>query len=256
MTWPGQQGSIWPETELSWSAILFGWPDQVLTMEDLRVLAEARIMTAEGEALIPLSELVGLQDRDDHRMVPELLVRLAGLEGRPVFFAKREWRIFQFGWFLDHLHEVKDADEPELNAYRQMQELESWWEAMGRPLDVPLLNPFIRSYAEAMDPQGGLSLTIKDLRAWMESQRQMMSVVTHLLAAGHREPVHEMARAIEAGLHNAQAHLQFAQDELSIYLRSTEGGNSRCVEINQYNAGALQARRQRSAGQTDFSENQ
>ncbi|MBB5296502.1 hypothetical protein E5F05_11260 [Deinococcus metallilatus] len=241
-----------PLAQLSWAAVLAGWADSFLTITDVRTLAEARILTAEGEALVPLSDLASLRGDEERQDVHAALARLARMEGYPVYFARREWQVFRLEWQLDHLDEDVDPEEPELDAYYQMQSLEWAWQGMGKPLDVPPLNPFLRSYVEAADPVAGLVLTAHDLRAWLAQQREVLGMVAGLLAAGRGQDVAVLARAFETAQVNAEAHLNLVEQECSIYqsLNLESQATVLWQKLEAYNLAVLKARQQRSGEQS------
>ncbi|WP_146009491.1 hypothetical protein [Deinococcus planocerae] len=234
--------------ELSWSAVSAGWPDEFLTVADVRELAAARILAAEGEALIPLSELVGLRDDEDHRDVQDVLTRLAKLEERPSWFARREWQVFRLEWQLDHLHDGLDPEEPELDTSRQVLGLEWAWRDMGRPLDMPPLNPFIRSHVPLADETAGLTLTVQDIRVWISRQREMLMVVARLLAERRGQDVAVLALAFEAAQTNAESHLNLVRQELNLYQNLMPQAQDKVFwqKVEAYNSAVLEERRRRS----------
>ncbi|ULH14024.1 hypothetical protein MF271_00660 (plasmid) [Deinococcus sp. KNUC1210] len=234
----------WPETSLSWSAILVGWSEMFQSVHDLSELAEHRILSAEGEAVIPLSDLIGMATDANRQEPMPALQRLAALEGRPTFFARREWMAYRLQWQLDQLGAVADPEEPELSAYWQVLELVRCWEDFGAPLDVPPFSPFVLSYVELSDPEGGITRTVRDVHAWIDDQRSLLEAVDRLLTAGMTNDINLLARAFERALASAQAHLQLRQAELTL-ARQTAGNDPLEEEqIKRYNLEMLAERRQ------------
>lgn len=241
-------GMTWPPAQLSWSTVLAGWGVPFLSVDDVRTLAEARLLSADGEALIPLSDLAGLRGDEHRRDVEDALTRLARPEGLPPFFARREWQVFRLAWQLDHPEDEVDPEEPAMDAYLQMRALEETWQELGAPLDVPPLNPFIRSYLEVVDTAGGLALTLQDLRAWLAQQRELLAVVAVLLAAGRAREVAVLAAAFETAQASHEAHLTLVRAELAMYQRvhPQEQDGALWREIETHNAAALKARQKRA----------
>lgn len=230
--------------ELSWSALLAGWSDEFLTVADVQQLAQARILTAVGEALVPLSDLASLRGDEDRRDVRGALARLAELEERPSWFARREWQVFRLEWQLDHLDDELNPEEPAYyQAHYQMRALEEAWRGVGQPLDVPLLNPFI-TYIEATEMAAGLALTVRALRVWLRQQREVLAVVSRLMTAGQVQAVAVLASAFETAQASAEAHLGFVRQELAIYQRvlPSEQNEALWREIDAYNSAVVKAR--------------
>jgi len=213
------------------------------SIHDLGDLAESRIMSTEGEAVIPLSDLISMAADANRQEAMAALQRLAALEGRPTFFSLREWMAYRLQWQLDHLDAIEDFEEPELTAYWQVQELLGHWEFFGEPLDVPPLNPFVRSYVEMADTEGGISRTVVAMQDWIKNQRSLLDVVDHLLAAGLTSEVDLLAQNFERALKSAQAHLHLAQAELTIVRQAVSDGPSEWEQIKTHNLKVLEKRR-------------
>ena len=204
---------------LSWSAILAGWPSGTISISDIRKLAEEKIIIEDGESLIPLSEISSVKDNADSADVEEYLVRLASLEYRPSVFGSLEWSVFRTELAIKHLEEVVDPDEPELNSYYRMRALEDVWRDIGEPLDFPLLVPFLRSYGEFSDAEGGINITMQELGNWIKQQKELLNVVSKMLILGQKTEVKTLAEHISMAQTNAKAYLKLAQDERAIYQR-------------------------------------
>ncbi|GGS05470.1 hypothetical protein [Deinococcus sedimenti] len=232
---------------LSWSAVLVGWPTLYLSVAEVRALAEARLLTASGAALIPMSDLAGLRDGAHRQEGQDALTRLAALEELPVFFARREWLVYLLEQEMARLPEIRDTEEPELTADWRVQALKEFWEANDRPLDLPVINPLIRSYVGLDEQPGGLDLTVDDLRRWILEQRTLLRVVTGLVHAGRQAEVKVIAQAFEAAQFHAAAHLDVVRTELSIHQHHATGRQEPAFWDNVHlaNTVTLQHRRAR-----------
>ncbi|WP_189093611.1 hypothetical protein [Deinococcus ruber] len=192
---------------LSWSAISAGWLDLWLDVKTLRSLAEERIMTATGEALIPLSELLCSDDQTPRSALGEVLKRLAHLEGWPPALALREWQVVRLSWALARLPELNAAKDHQYLPYSQMAELRGVWHDIGEPLDLPPLSPFVEHGFEVPYGLPELSRTIDQLRTWLTQQHELLRVAQTLQEAGYQHELQVMTAALGTLQVHAQEHL-------------------------------------------------
>nr|WP_255638900.1 DUF2247 family protein [Deinococcus betulae] len=199
---------------LSWSAILLGWADRWMTVQELAALAEDRLLAASDDELMLLSELVSSRSDTPRAEVRDLLQRLADGENWPRFFALREWQVVRLRWALAHLDDLRAEDG--LETYCQLRELEAVWEDTGTPLDMPLLHPFLYSCAEMDDAEGGLGLTRAQLERWVQGQEQLLITVRALHDAGQHAALQTLAAAFETFQANGQGRLDLLQSEKAL----------------------------------------
>ncbi len=218
-----------------------------LSVADVRALAEARLLTASDAALVPMSDLACLHDDDARQEAKDALKRLAALEDLPAFFVRREWQVYMLEQELDRLPTIHDKEEPELTPYWQMQALERWWEVNDHPLDLPVLNPLIRSYVGLDEEPGGIQLTMDDLRLWIREQRALLQVISGLIQAGLQGDARVIAQAFEAAQRNAAAHLEVFRKELSIHQHLATGRHHATFweKVKEANTATLRDRQDR-----------
>lgn len=181
-----------------------------LSLQDLVERAEGEIIQAEGEAVIPLSDLLSLDLHTAHETATAAVQRLAALEDRPRFFALREWQGYRVQWQLDQLDPEQEADQAGVDAYWNLQTVLDAWEEFGEPLDLPPLHP----YASAEVANGSVGAgrqKMLHIQNWVNTQRSLVNTIDRLLAAGMKAEVDQLAWTFEQNLKHARAHLRQLQ---------------------------------------------
>lgn len=207
--------------DLSWTALLAAWHRGAFTVGALRDVAVARLADADGDALVPLSELASLPDTASRWEAMPALEALARLHGWPLLLGRQEWQVAQLRvtlatlaatplWFVD---EPWAADHPELEGLERLYALQRVWTALGLDDDGPPLVPPGRAaqYASSLgaeDAPGGEPL--EDARqiawAWIEAQETLLATVSRLWAAGWTAEVQVLAAALERAAEDARGH--------------------------------------------------
>lgn len=217
-----------------------------LSVHDLSDLAEDRIMSAEGEAVVPLSDLICMPANADRQEATLALQRLAALEGRPTFFASREWIAFCMQWELEQLDLERGSEEAASDSHWswKVRQLLEHWEMSGAVVDIPPLSPFIQSHDGMAGPEDDTNWSVQEIQEWIDGQQALLGVVHQLLAAGMVGEVELLAQTFERALKSAQAHLQLAQAELKIVRQAADNGTSEWKQAHIYNLKVFEERRQ------------
>lgn len=99
-------------TDLSWNALLVGWRQGSLQLNDIRERAEAHITAAPDELLTPLSELASLDGSADRIEIEGALQMLAETESLQACLGQREWRAWDASQLLAELQESDCSAAP------------------------------------------------------------------------------------------------------------------------------------------------